>query len=355
MDRAPFLPGTGPYMISQYGPKSSLTLVRNPYFRQWSYAAQPAGYPDVIRIEHMTDPRKEQSAVAAGRADLVDITDDGLPYRSLAIRYPARVHPGLKLGTVFVFLNTRQPPFTSLKARQAINYAIDRGQIIQLLHLGSPGQATPTCQILPADFPSYQRYCPYTAGAKDGAWHGPDLAKAVRLAHESGTTHVPVTVWITSRARPWAPTSSGCSKQLGYRATLRDVPVDHLFTTASNSRHKIQLGLTGWLSDIPTPSDFFLPVLTCRSFYQDPASTDNLAEFCDPHADQLASEAQAAQQTDPAAARRLWAQVDHVVTDQAPWVPIFNRSETWFVSARVRNYQESPYYAGPLLDQMWVR
>ena len=100
----------------------------------------------------------------------------------------------------YLFLNTRQPPFTSLKARQAINYAIDRGRIIQLLHLVSPGQATPTCQILPAGFPSYQRYCPYTAGAKDGAWHGPDLAKAVRLAHESGTTHVPVTVWTKEEA-----------------------------------------------------------------------------------------------------------------------------------------------------------
>ena len=270
MDRAPFLPGTGPYMISQYGPKSSLTLVRNPYFRQWSYAAQPAGYPNVIRIEHMTDPRKEQSAVAAGRADLVDITNDGLPYRSLAIRYPARVHPGLKLATVFVFLNTRQPPFTSLKARQAINYAIDRGQIIQFL--GSPGQATPTCQILPAGFPSYQRYCPYTAGAKDGAWHGPDLAKAVRLAHESGTTHVPVTVW-NEQGNPVGAYLVHMLRQLGYQATLRAVPVDHLFRTASNSRRKIQLGLTGWASDIPTPSDFFLPVLTCRSFYQDPAST----------------------------------------------------------------------------------
>jgi YVTN family beta-propeller protein len=357
MDRAPFLPGTGPYMISQHGPKSSLTLVRNPYFRQWSYAAQPAGYPNEIRIERMTDPRKEQSAVAAGRADLVAVTDDGLPYRPLAIRYPARVHSGLKLGTVFVFLNTRQPPFTSLKARQAINYAIDRGQIIQLLRLSSPAEATPTCQILPADFPSYQRYCPYTAGAKDGAWHRPDLAKAVRLAHESGTTHVPITVWTSNDFGDKAVGSYlvGMLKDLGYRANLRTVSDGRAYATARNVRNKIQLGLTGWLPDIPSASQFFLPVLTCRSFYQDPTSTDNLAEFCDPHADQLVSEAQAAQQTDPAAARRLWAQADRVVTDLAPWVPIFNRSSTWFVSARVRNCQESPYYAGPLLDQMWVR
>ena len=357
MDRAPFLPGTGPYMISQYRPGSPLTLVRNLYFRQWSYAAQPAGYPDVIRVEHMADPRTAQSAVAAGRADIADLSYDGQSYRSLAIQYPARVHFGLKLATAYLFLNTRQPPFTSLKARQAINYAIDRGQIIRLLGLVSPAQATPTCQVLPAGFPSYQPYCPYTVGAKDGAWHGPDLAKAVRLAHESGTTHVPVTVWTFKEEANRGVNSYlvGMLKELGYRATLRAVPLDQFYATAANSSRKIQLGLTGWITNIPTASDFFLPVLTCRSFYQNPASTANLAEFCDPHADQLASEAQTAQQTDPAAARRLWAQVDRVVTDQAPWVPIFNQSGIWFVSARVRNSQESPYYAGPLFDQIWIR
>jgi peptide/nickel transport system substrate-binding protein len=39
--RAPFLPGTGPYMIASYRPNRSLTLKPNPYFRQWSFAAQP--------------------------------------------------------------------------------------------------------------------------------------------------------------------------------------------------------------------------------------------------------------------------------------------------------------------------
>ena len=68
IDRAPFLPGTGPYMISQYRPDSSLTLVRNPHFRQWSYAAQPAGYPNVIRFEQMTDLQQQQSALPAPTA-----------------------------------------------------------------------------------------------------------------------------------------------------------------------------------------------------------------------------------------------------------------------------------------------
>jgi peptide/nickel transport system substrate-binding protein len=106
--------------------------------------------------------------------------------------------------------------------------------------------------------------------------------------------------------------------------------------------------------EYPAPSTFFLPVLSCRSFYRDPTNTQNYAEFCDPHADKLAAHAQEAQLTDPAAARRLWAQVDHIVTDQAPWVPVFNQASTAFVSSRVGNFQESPEY-GPLLDQIWVR
>jgi ABC-type transport system substrate-binding protein/DNA-binding SARP family transcriptional activator len=350
MDRAPFLPGTGPYKIGRYRPGAPLTLVRNPYFRQWSYAAQPAGYPNVIRIEQMADPGQRQSAVAAGRADLMDISFDGQLYRPLAVRYPTRVHPGLKLITTYLFLNTRQPPFTSLKARQALNYAIDRARIIQLLHLDSPDQATPTCQVLPAGYPSYQPYCPYTAGPNDGAWHGPDLATAARLARESGTTHVPVTVWNGSAwGEPVGAYLVQVLRQLGYPATVRNVPQDQFDATVGIASHKIQLGLTGWAPDIPDASDFFLPVLTCRSYY-------NLAAFCDHHVDQLVSQAQAAQQTDPAAARKLWASIDRLVTDQAAWVPVFNESLTaFFVSARVGNYQESGYYIGPLLDQIWVQ
>jgi YVTN family beta-propeller protein len=350
MYRAPFLPGTGPYKISQYRPHASVTLVRNPYFRQWSYAAQPAGYPNVIRFDRVAGPARQESAVIAGRADLMTATFSSNG-QSLATRYPARVHTSLKLGTEFLFLNTRQPPFTSLKARQAINYAIDRGRILQLRHL-APGQAAVTCQLLPADFPGHRSYCPYTTGANDGIWHGPDMAKARRLAKDSHTTNVPVTVWIHKdfASRGLGSYLVRMLKDLGYRAHQRTVPDWRFFSAVRQRPSKLQAGLNGWGADYPTASEYFLPVLSCRSYYQD----TNEAEFCDPHADQLASQAQAAQLTDPATARSLWAQVDRTVTDQAPWVPILSFGDTTFVSARAGNYQESPIY-GPLLGQMWVR
>jgi YVTN family beta-propeller protein len=101
---APFLPGTGPYEIASYVPNRSLTLQRNPNFHQWSYAAQPTGYPDVIRFEQLA-AAKQESAVATGRADLVDITWNGLPYGPLAMSYPGRLYPGFKTFTGYVFLN----------------------------------------------------------------------------------------------------------------------------------------------------------------------------------------------------------------------------------------------------------
>jgi peptide/nickel transport system substrate-binding protein len=352
ISRTPFLPGTGPYMISQVRPNESMTLVRNPYFRQWSYAAQPAGYPSVIRYVRMAGQNRQESAVNTGRADLAILLSGG--DRSLAVRYPARFHYDLKMNTQFVTLNTHQPPFTNVKARQAVNYAIDRARIIQLYQYG-PGQATTTCQMLPPDFPGHQAYCPYTVGAGDGAWHDPDMAKARQLVRDSGTTNAPVTVW-SFNIDPGKAAGSylvGLLEDLGYRASLHTVTNEQFFTDLSNPRTKIQVSIgAGWGADFPTPSTFFDPLLSCQSAAE--PATNNWPGFCDRHVDKLASQAQAAQLTDPAAARSLWAQADHIVTDQAPYVPIFNVGMAEFASPRTGHYQISPVY-GPLLDQMWVR
>jgi ABC-type transport system substrate-binding protein len=352
ISRAPFLPGTGPYMISQVRPNKSMTLVRNPYFRQWSYAAQPAGYPSVIRYEQAASQSAQESAVIAGRADLADLEKGDL--QSLAIQYPARVYFGPKVGTEFASLNTRLPPFTNLKARQAVNYAIDRARIIQFFHYAS-GQATATCQMLPPDFPGHQGYCPYTTGAGDGAWHGPDMEKARRLVTESGTMNMPVTVWSQGDRLGKVAGSYlvGLLDDLGYRAKLHAVSPDQFFAGIYDPRLKIQVSImAGWGADYPAPSTFFGPLLSCQS--ADEPGTQNLARFCDSHVDALVSQAQAAQLADPAAARRLWAQADRIVTDQAPYVPVLNRSQAGFASSRLGNYQESPVY-GLLIDQMWVQ
>jgi len=181
------------------------------------------------------------------------------------------------------------------------------------------------------------------------------MQKARRLARESGTTNTPVTVWTINGLAGRAVGSYLVQllKDLGYQASLRRVSFTR-FLSARDSRNRVQMGLFAWGADFPSAGTFFFPVLSCPSFHENPTGTDNLAEYCDPRVDELASKAQAAQFTDPATARRLWAQVDRIVTNQAPWVPIANEALAGFVSSRVGNYQQSPGYAY-MLDQMWVR
>src|SRR5262249_50596381 len=246
------------------------------------------------------------------------------------------------------------PPFSNLKARQAVSYAVDRARIVQLFRF-APGQAAVTCQIIPPDFPGHQSYCPYTSGANDGTWHGPDMRKARRLAKQSGTTNVPVTVWAFNDH-----TTKQVGRHLvrllddvGYQARLYAVPIGRLFREAPRSRSKIQIGVgPGWGPDFPAPSTFFVSLLSCRSLYQPPAQ--NWSGFCDPRLDSLASDAQTAQLTDPATARSLWARADRLATGQAPLVALYDAASTAFVSDRAGNYHTSPEY-GDLLDQMWVR
>ena len=75
------LPATGPYMIASYRPKHFLRLVRNPYFHEWSKAAQPDGYPDEIVVQIGGTADDAIGDVIRGKADLVSTwwSGDALP------------------------------------------------------------------------------------------------------------------------------------------------------------------------------------------------------------------------------------------------------------------------------------
>jgi ABC-type transport system substrate-binding protein len=48
--------------------------------------------------------------------------------------------------------------------------------------------------------------------------------------------------------------------------------------------------------------------------------------------------------TDPTTSNETWASVDKAVTDQAPWVAMYNPKYVDFLSKRVKGYQFSPQW-----------
>jgi ABC-type transport system substrate-binding protein len=107
-------------------------------------------------------------------------------------------------------------------------------------------------------------------------------------------------------------------------------------------------------SGLSRPADFIAVLLTCQAFAPRSPSNLNDAEFCDPAIDNTVQHAEALEPSAPGQASETWATIDRLLTNQAPWLPLYNPRLDIATSSRVGNYQYHPFF-GLLLDQVWVR
>lgn len=351
------LPGTGAYTWLEHTPGRQTTLVRNPYFVEWSAAAQPAGYVDrfVFRsaglsIDAMIDE------VATGRADYV-MPPGPLParrVREISARYPSQTHVSPAAGIFYMALNTRVPPFNNVLVRRALNYATDRRRMVAIL--GGRRQARPACQMLPRAFPGHRPYCPYSKGGRRRTWKAPDMRRARRLIARSRTKGKRVTV-VNPAIPPGRATGRyfvRLLRKLGYRARLRLLPLPVHDRFVKNSRNRVQMNLQFWFADYPAASNFLHVLTSCAAFRRNSDLNTNVAGFCDRRISARMNRALALATTNPAAANRLWARIDRQVTDRAPEVVLINPSVVTFLSRRVGNFQFNPQWQF-LLGQAWVQ
>ena len=349
------VPGTGPYRIASYSRDKTFTLARNPFFREWSAPAQPAGFLDTVTWVKVADARAAADAVRQGRADLAELNplaEDGAAVGSLVDRLrvtvPSRVHSSIAQSTIFGVLNSSIPPFDNPLARRAFNYAVDRRKAVS--RMGGPSVAIATCQLMPPSMPSYRPYCPYTPGPPGGGYHGPDLARARDLVAASGTRGMQVTVTdvVDDPLGPLDGYFAHVLRTLGYHVTLRRLPhTPRNEQFLYDPRSGIQVEPGGWIADFPLPSNFYEVVSCAVHVYP--------LGYCKKDLDRRAAAATARLQTEPGAALRTWTDIDRLVTDQAPLVPTANPVIWWLTSERVGNYQSGAVDIGPLLSQLWVR
>jgi YVTN family beta-propeller protein len=339
------IPGTGPYRIEQASHKQ-IRYVRNPYFHEWSHAAQPSGNPDVIVMRFGLTPSQEVRAVERNEADW---SADGIPANLLGevtTRFRSRLHSNAGSETDFLQFNTRIPPFNDVRVRRALNFAIDRNVVVRLF--GGPAVASATCQILPPGVFGFRRYCPYTRHPRRKLWTNPDLAMARRLVAASNTRGAAVTIWGTPNSpavqHRVLPYVLAILRRLGYSARAHIVPGTFFQTAKPSVFRTIQMTPPAW-ADV-TPYNFFGPWFSCDSSF-------NHRWFCSARIDRDVRRAQALEAVDPRAASALWAEVDKFATDSAAWVPLVNPRAIDFLSARILNYQHHPVL-GIIADQLVV-
>ena len=347
------LPGTGAYMISAYDPNTGMTMTRNPNFKVWSEEAQPDGYPDVIQYDFGLTDEAEITAIMNGEADWTLDQPPTDRLGEIGTTYKDQVYINTLTAWWYAPMNTNIAPFNNEKARQAVNFAIDRNALVNLF--GGPVLASPVCQVLPPGFPGHVDYCPYT---KDPGttWSAPDLEKAKQLVEESGTKGQKVTIIAEDNAvsKSIGTYLQSVLTEIGYEADVKPISSNIQFTYIQNTNNNVQISITQWYQDYPAASDFLNILFGCASFTPGSDSSINVAGFCDKDIQAKMDAALLLGVTDPEGANAIWAEVDKEVTDKAPMAALFTPKHIDFVSKRVGNFQfNSQFYW--MISQSWVQ
>ena len=341
------VPGTGPYKIVWVTP-AEIRFVRNPYFREWSHAAQPAGNPDAIVWRSVRNLQAGLAAVERGQADWLSGAPPYTEYHELELRSPAELHVNPQWAVNFVAINTHVAPFNDVRVRQALNYAIDRATIVR--QYGGSSFAIPACQAIVPGIPGYRRYCPYTLRPRaDGAWSAPDLARAKRLVAESGTAGERIDL-VGGPNAPWFPESTvryiaHVLRSLGYRVRLQWIPIASI--TQSMWDHFQISAFGNWVPNYPDPSSYVPSFFACNG-------PNGNRYYCNHGIDREMDAAELLDSDHQAEASALWQTVDRRLTDAAEWVSTVDSREVDITSSQMRNYEYNPV-GGFLADQAWIR
>jgi peptide/nickel transport system substrate-binding protein len=346
----PVIPGTGPYRVSRFIWPHSLELVRNKYFHQWSRAAHPDGYADVIDVNVSAPSEKNLTDLEQGRIDVLQDFELSTADEQRVVGGNHDVVKRDELGSTVreAVLNTRRPPFDNPDARRAVNFAMDRQAFIAEQQRQSAESMTVTCQVLVPGMTGYRRNCPYTVQPNAaGAWTGPDLARARELVRESGTQGARVRVSappLDYEGEPSAAMLAQVLNRIGYRASVgRPYKSFAGYATAIFSGRD-QAGVMG--IGAATDSGDQVGGFTCNA--GDPSM------YCDAAFDAAYHKALAASASDPQRASDTWTALDRYLVSHAASAPLWVETGYALTSTKVGNFSSNAI-AGMLVDQFWVR
>jgi peptide/nickel transport system substrate-binding protein len=320
--------GTGPYLFKSYAKGQGATFVKNPAYWQ---AGQP--YLDLIDYKTGQDDNAMLLQIEAGTLDMMG---DPLPpaqFTDVTTNpdYKDQIYHHTLVNTDYVFMDTQQPtsgPFSNVKVRQAVNYAIDKTAILQISH----GAGVPANCIYPPDLAGYDPTCdPYPH----------DIEKAKALMKDAGFEAGFDTTFYTDTTDPDPQIGASIQQDLA-AIGIRTQIVSQEFATfldTIETPHKAPIGWVGWFQDYPDPSDFIDPILSCASAVKGGA---NAALYCNKTVDDMAAAAKG--ETDSTKRLAAYQEIQKTIMADAPWAPF--RHQEWYtlVSKRVGGFSIHPVW-----------
>ena len=337
---------SGPYKITTYVADKQIELDRNPAWKAETDELRKANV-DKISITQGSDEGPVQQQLQAGTADMS--WDTTVPTANVPALLAAKDE---KLALVdngstnpYIVINFDSPnaggALKDVKVRQALNYAVNKKNIIQVL--GGPDLYKPLGQILTKPILGYEEFDPYATPESAG-----DPAKAKQMLAEAGYPNGLNLIYLyrnRGKAPAIATTLQADMKKAGVNLTLKQVPpadfyTQHLSKPAATKAGDWDLAGPGWNPDWAgnAARSFFVPLLDGRQCGE---GSTNYNCYNNPEVNTLIDQALAEQDLDKAAG--LWAEADKKTMADAPWIPVTTGKTPYYHGDRVKNWVYFPF------------
>ncbi|WP_137937668.1 ABC transporter substrate-binding protein [Chitinivorax sp. B] len=316
--------GTGPFVFKSYLKDSVVRYDSNPQY----FGAKPkvdkliyAITPDsAVRLQKLK--ANECQVVISPKPQ--DVEAARLVGGLQALESPAFM-------TAFVALNTQHPPLDNLLVRQAINLAFDRNSYLTTV-FGHSGQAA-SGPLPPTTWGMDKTLVPYPH----------DVIRARKLLADAGLANgFSTTVWVRPSGSVLNPNPKAGAELLqadlakvGIKAEVKVVEWGELIKRGKAGEH--DLLFMGWAGDNGDPDNFYTPQFSCAAVQ----SGTNFARFCDEKLDKLVTDAKRI--TDTKQRIKLYQAAQHMVHDQALWVPLAHPVASVLVRSNVSGYRVNPF------------
>ncbi|MEP2641973.1 ABC transporter substrate-binding protein [Roseobacter sp.] len=313
--------GTGAFKLAEWTLGQRLVLEKNA-----TYWRDGVPYLDAVTFEVGQEPVVALLRLQNGE---VDVPGDGIPpakFQEVMAdpEQAARVVEGGQLHTGYITLNVNTPPMDDVRVRQAINMAINKERIVQIIN----GRAVPATQPLPPTMPGY-------TDGYDGYAFDADAAKA--LLAEAGHPDGFETELFVMNTDPNPRIAQAIQRDLdsiGVKAAIKSLAQANVIEAGgAGTAPMIWSGGMAWIADFPDPSNFYGPILGCDGAVE---GGWNWSWYCNADLDAMATKADSLTGTDKIDERmQMWSDVYMGVMADAPWVPVFNEQRYTMKSPRM--------------------
>ncbi len=315
--------GTGPYEFVEYV-KGQRLVVRK-FADYWG--KKP--YYDEVVFRIVPEALTRESLLLAGQVDMIILPPvSDIPALKRNPRVKVLLAPSDR--TIFVAINNLRPPFTDVRVRRALNYAVDKEAIIKGILFGA---ADPLDAPMA---PSLFGYCPVGTYEYD-----PDRARA--LLREAGVAPGTQVELLTPTGRylqdfQASQAIAGYLREVGLKVAVRTMDWPSFVATILKppAENTTQLHLLGWA---PSYLDAAQQMLQFDSS-QWPRNGLATSFYKNPEVDELI--AAAAREVDPEKRASLYCEASKLIWNDAPWIFLWVQRFPIVHSAEVTNITYRP-------------